>query len=110
MHSQTQSQMQSFNIKQLTKQLNQARASAILINYPAVTATTATIPSSYFVPTVSTGCSVSTVLSCCAGSIPLRDLLDSYSDQLLLTDCHRPSAATEISTTKSSAARCPTAY
>jgi len=110
MHSQTQSQMQSFDIKQLTKQLNQARASAILINCPTITAATATIPSSYFVPAVLTGYSVSTILSYYAGSIPLRDLLDSYSNQLLPTNYHQPSAATEISTTKSSAARCPTTY
>jgi len=63
MHSQTQSQMQSFDIKQPTKQSNQARVSATLVNCPAAAATTATIPSSYFVPAASANCSIPTVLT-----------------------------------------------
>ena len=54
-----------------------------IIDCPAAAAA-ATIPSSYFVLAVSTDCSVSTVLSYCAGSIPLRDLLDNCSDRSVL--------------------------
>ena len=57
-----QCQMQSFDIKRPTERLNQARASATLIDCPAATAAAVTIPFSYFVLTVSTNRSVSTVL------------------------------------------------
>ena len=46
--------MQSLNIKQLAKQLSRAIASAILIDYPTAAATTANIPSGYFISTIST--------------------------------------------------------
>ena len=46
----------------LIKQLNQARVSATLVNCPAATAATTTIPSGYFVPTILTNCSVSTII------------------------------------------------
>jgi len=81
-----QSQTQSFNIKRPTKQLNQARASATLVNCPAATAATATILSSYSVPTILTNCSVFTVPSYYAGSIPLLDLLNLLYYLAVLTD------------------------
>ena len=59
--------MQSFDIKQPAERSNQARAPATLVDYPTATAATATIPSSYFVPTILTNCSVSIVIDlyCC---------------------------------------------
>ena len=54
--------MQSFDIKQPTKWLNQARASTTLVDYSTAATTTATIPSGYFVPAVLTNYSVSTVI------------------------------------------------
>ena len=57
-----QSQIQSLDIKQLAERSSRVIASTILIDCPAITATATTIPSSYFVSTVSTDCSVSTVL------------------------------------------------
>ncbi|OCK90746.1 uncharacterized protein K441DRAFT_233859 [Cenococcum geophilum 1.58] len=57
-----QCQMQSLDIKRPTKRLNQARASATLIDCPAATAAAVTIPLSYFVLAVSADCSVPTVL------------------------------------------------
>ena len=113
-----QSQMQSFNIKRPTKQSNQARASATLINYPTTTAAAVTIPSSYFVLTVSTNCYLY-----CSRSIPLLGLFTArsarstmpfncsdYSTTAILTDCYRLTAATKISAIKSSIARYPTTY
>ena len=84
MHSQMQSQMQSFDIERLTEQSNQARVSATLVDCPTAATATTTIPFSYFVPAILTDCSVSTVLSDCVGSVPLRDLLDNCSDQPVL--------------------------
>ena len=78
--------MQSLDIKRPAKQSNQAKASAILINYPAVTAAATAIPSGYFAPTVSTNYSVSTVLSYCARSVPLLDLLDLLCRLTVPTD------------------------
>ena len=48
------------SITRPAKRPNQAKASAILIDCPAAAATA--IPSGYFIPTVSTDCSVSAVL------------------------------------------------
>jgi len=53
--------MQSLKIKRLAKQSSRVIASAILINCPAAAAAAA-IPSSYFISTVSTNYSISTVL------------------------------------------------
>ena len=53
--------MQSLNIKRPAEQLSWAIASTILIDWPTAAAATA-IPSGYFVSTVLTNCSVSTVL------------------------------------------------
>src|ERR1700722_16801865 len=103
------------------------RASTALVNY--LPTTTATIPSGYFISTVLTNCSVSTIPSYCARSVPLLDLLDllcrltvptvpfyyfdcstttvlpTATNRLLPTDCYRPFATTKISATG-----CPTAY
>jgi hypothetical protein len=59
--------MQSLNIKRPAEPASRAVASAILIDCPAVAATATTIPSGYFVPTVLTNYSISTVLDlhCC---------------------------------------------
>ena len=54
--------MQSLDIKLLAELLSWVVVSAILINCPAVTATATAIPSGYFIPTVLTNCSISTVL------------------------------------------------
>ena len=78
--------MQSLNIQQLAKQSSRAKASAILINCPAVTTTATAIPSSYFAPTILTNCSVFTVLSYCARSVPLLNLLDLLYYLTILTD------------------------
>ena len=52
--------MQSLDIKQPAERSSQVVASAILIDCPAVAVAATTIPSSYFVLTVSTDCSVLT--------------------------------------------------
>ena len=78
--------MQSFDIKRPAEPTSRAVVSAILIDWPAVAAAAAAIPLGYFVPAVSTGCSVSTVLSYCAGSIPLLDLLDLLYRPTVPTD------------------------
>ena len=83
--------MQSLDIKRPAEQLNQVKASAILIDCPAVVAATTAVPSSYFVPTVSTDYCL-----CCSRSVPLLDLLDLLDRPacsvllFLLTDRRRP--------------------
>jgi hypothetical protein len=54
--------MQSLDIKRLAERASRVVVSAILIDCPAVAATATTIPSGYFIPTVLTSCSVSTIL------------------------------------------------
>jgi hypothetical protein len=54
--------MQSLNIKRPAKSASRVVVSAILINCPAVAATATTIQFGYFVPTVSTNYSISTIL------------------------------------------------
>ena len=54
--------MQSLDIKQLAKWSSRVVASAILIDCPAVAAAATAIPFHCSIPTVSTNCSVSTVL------------------------------------------------
>ena len=76
--------MQSLDIRQPAERLSRVVASAILIDCPATAVAATAITSSYFVPTVSTDYSVSTVLSYYAGSIPLLDLLDNYSNRPVL--------------------------
>jgi hypothetical protein len=85
--------MQSLNIKRPTERSNQAKASGISIDCPAATAAATAIPSGYFVPAVSTDCSVSTVL----------DLLDLLCRPTVPTDC---STATATATTTA----VPTSY
>jgi hypothetical protein len=46
--------MQSLNIKQLAEPSSWVIASAVLINCPTIAVTAITIPSGYFVPTIST--------------------------------------------------------
>ena len=54
--------MRSLDIKWLAEWSSRVVASAILIDCPAVAAAVTTILSGYFVPTVLTNCSASTVL------------------------------------------------
>ena len=54
--------MQSLDIKRPAEQTSQVVTSAILIDCPAIAAAATTIPFHCFIPTVSTNCSVSTVL------------------------------------------------
>ena len=54
--------MQSLDIKRPAESASRVVVSAILIDCPAVAATATAILSGYFVPAVSTDCSVSTVL------------------------------------------------
>jgi hypothetical protein len=54
--------MQSLDIKRPAKQTSRVVASAILIDCPTVAATATAIPSGYFIPTILTNCSISTVL------------------------------------------------
>jgi len=54
--------MQSLDIKRPAKRSSRVVASAILIDCPAVAAAATAIPSSYFVPAISTDRSISTVL------------------------------------------------
>ena len=77
--------MQSFNIKQLAKQLGRVVAFTILINYPTAAATTV-ILSSYSVSTILANYSVSTALFYCAGSILLLDLLNLLCHPTVFTN------------------------
>ena len=54
--------MQSLNIKRPAQSLSWVVVSTILIDCPAVAATATTIPFGYFIPTVLTNYSISTVL------------------------------------------------
>ena len=103
-----QSQIQSLNIKRPAEPSSRVIVSTILINCPAVAVAATTIPSGYFIPTVSTNCSISTAIDLCryqayftagsAGSI----MPFNYSDRSILlfrlfyryrsTDCHRLTA------------------
>jgi hypothetical protein len=54
--------MQSLDIKRPAERSSRAIASAVLINCPTAAAVATTIPSGYFISTVSTNYSISTVL------------------------------------------------
>ena len=90
-----QSQIQSLNIKRPAEQTSRAVVSAILIDQPAVAAAAAAIPFSCFVPTISTNCSVSTVLDLYRYQIYLTA---KSAKSTRLTDLFRSAISTTIPT------------
>jgi hypothetical protein len=95
--------MQSLDINRPAEPSSRVVVSAILIDCPAVAVTTTAVPSSYFVPTVSTDYCL-----CYSRSVLLPDLLDLLCRPTVPTDLFRSTVSTDCSTATATAV--PTSY